>query len=386
MQRCVKLSIRNGLDRIYDTIFREFPHRAGTGMFPVGNPQEDSPVLLTGNYTETVRRLKKVLKGEDAWILVANSKGINVWCAAGGGHFTHHDVISAIITSGAEEKTTSHTLILPQLGATGIERKKITEATGWKAIWGPARLEDLPAFIKQGHMATPKQRFMRFPLWERMEMATLWGIPMVIIGFVIFSLAGGLFTGLSVSIEAAFFSYGIFAALPRLNIKGRKKWLTFAAFAVTGVIIGWAFLFPISALTSKSMILSAIGGIIEMLALSVDIAGTTPWYGSYINTFRNHAHIDLVPENCNGSADCLLVCPRNVFRLDGVKGKVDIVNGKDCIECGACIVQCPRDALRFRYDDGRIVGAATIRKTRMNMLGKRTISVSSETEKLGTVK
>lgn len=374
------MSISDTFGRIYDTIFREFPHRATTGLFRIGNPKESSPVLLTGNYTETVRRIKKVLKGEDVWLLVANSKGINVWCAAGGGHFTHHDVISAIITSGANEKLGNHTIILPQLGATGIERQRITEETGWKAIWGPARFEDLPAFLKQGHNATPFQRYMRFPIWERMEMATLWGIPMVVIGFLIFALAGGINVGISVALEAAFIAYGVFAALPRLNIKGRRKWITLAGFGALGILVGWGALLLTNFLTLVSMILTAVGGIIETFVLSVDLEGTTPWYGSYINTFRNHAHIDLVPDRCNSSGDCLLVCPRNVFKMNGKKGIVDILAGEDCIECGACIVQCPRDALRFRYDDGRVAEAKTIRKTRMNMLGRRTVSVSKDSE------
>lgn len=372
------MTLRDTLGRIYDIIFRMFPHRAETGLFQIGHPRKDSPVLLTGNFTETVRRLKRTLKGKNVWLLVANSKGINVWCAAGGGHLTHHDVISAILTSGADEKIGNHTVILPQLGATGIERQKVTEATGWKAIWGPARVEDLPAFLSKKHLATPSQRFMRFPLWERLEMATTWGVPMIVIGFIIFSLAGGLLTGLSVSIQAAFVSYGIFALLPKLYVKGNEKWITFVGFTAAELLIGWLFLYSFSALTTWSMLISGIGGIIEMSVLSMDLAGSTPWYGSYINTFKNHAHIDLVPEKCNGSGDCLLVCPRNVFRMNGRKKKVDIVSGEDCIECGACIVQCPRDALRFRYEDGRVAEAATIRKTRMNMLGKRTVPVSKE--------
>lgn len=362
----------------YDHLFREFPHRAETGLIPIGKPQRESPVIVTGNYTETVRRIKKALKGENLWLLVANSKGLNVWCAAGGGHFTHHDVISAIVTSGVSGKTENHTLILPQLGATGIERQKVTDATGWKTVWGPARLEDLPAFLKQRHLATTYQRYMRFPFWERMEMANMWGIPMIAFGFLIFSVAGGWLVGLSVSLGAAFISYGIFAALPILNIKGNRKWMVFGVFAAVGTLIGWLLLYSAGNLDPRAMFLATTGCIVEMAALSVDIAGTTPWYGSYINTFRNHAHIELLPDRCNGSAECLLVCPRSVFRMNGTKGKVDIVAGDDCIECGACIVQCPRDALRFRYDNGSVAEAVTIRKTRMNMLGRRTVSVSEE--------
>lgn len=372
------MTLKDGLGMVYDVIFREFSHRAETGLFPVGKPDKDSPVVVTGNYTETVRRMRKALKGMDLWLLIANSKGINVWCASGGGHFTHHDIISAIVTSGAQEKVENHLLILPQLGATGIEKQKVAEATGWKTIWGPASLEDLPAFLRQRHMATPDQRMVRFPLRDRMEMASMMGIPMIVIGFIIFYLLGGWHVGFAVAGGATFISYGIFAALPAFKISGRKKWISFAVFAAAGIMVGWLILYLLGSMTVKGLILSAIGGVVEMLALTMDLAGTTPWYGSYINTFRNHAHIDLVSDKCDASADCLLVCPRNVFRMNGEKRKIDIISGEDCIECGACIVQCPRDALRFRYDNGKVVEAQTIRTTRMNMLGKRTISISSE--------
>ena len=88
---------------IYDTLFRMFPHRAPTGLVRIGKPGPDSPVLVTGNFTLTVRRVVEAADGEDAWLLVANSNGINVWCAAGGGHLTHHDVISVIRTSGSAQ-------------------------------------------------------------------------------------------------------------------------------------------------------------------------------------------------------------------------------------------------------------------------------------------
>lgn len=372
------MSFKEGANRIYDIVFRGIPHRGETGLFPIGKPRKNSPVLLTGNYTETVRRVKEALRGQNVWLLAANSKGINVWCAAGGGHLTQHDVISAIVTSKASEKLSSRTLILPQLGATGIERQKVTDATGWKTVWGPARAEDLPDFLKQKHMATPKQRYMRFPFLDRMEMATLWGIPMVVIGFLVFGLIGGWLTGLAVAVAASIISYGIFAFLPRLFIKGWKRWITFSLFAVFGAAAAWSMLYLLGNLDTRSFLFAGVGTLIEVLAFSVDLAGTTPWYGSYLNTFRNHAHIDLVDDRCNGSADCIQVCPRNVLKMNGPRHKVDIALPEDCIECGACIVQCPKDALRFRYDDGRIAEASTIRNTRMNMLGRRTVPVKHE--------
>lgn len=368
----------NAFSRIYDIIFREFAHRAKTGLSPIGEPDRESPVIVTGNYTETVRRVRKALNGMNVWLLVANSKGINVWCAAGGGHLTHHDIISAIVTSKVSEKVDTRRIVLPQLSATGIERRKIEEATGWSASWGPAMVDDLPAFLEQKHNATPKQRAVRFPLSDRVEMAILWGVPMMLIGGVVFSILGGLVVGLSVAASAFLIAFGLFTTVPKWNLKGVGKWIPFTIFAAFGTLLSWAILWFFGILDYRTIAFTTFGSVLEMLSLSMDLAGTTPLYGSYINTFRNKAHIELVPERCNGSADCVTVCPREVFKMNGQKHKVDIVSGEACIDCGACIVQCPRDALRFRYENGKVVEAETIRSTRMNMLGRRTISVGEK--------
>jgi NAD-dependent dihydropyrimidine dehydrogenase PreA subunit len=374
------MTLRDSFGHLYDIVFRMLPHRDKTGLMKIGNPGRDAPVLVTGNYTETVRRLNKALKGENVWLLVANSKGINVWCAAGGGHLTHHDVISAIVTSGAEAKIDNHTLVLPQLGATGIERQKITKATGWTTIWGPARLEDLPSFLHQGQRATPRQRFMRFPLWERLEIAVMWAIPMIIIGTFLFALLGGWRVGLSVGVVVSAIVFGIFAALPWLRVTGQIRWVTFSLFALIGFASGITFLWISGGVSVRDLSLTGVAAVVAMALLSIDLAGTTPWYGSNINTFRNQAHIDLVADRCNGVSECVQVCPRNVFRMNLLKRRVEVVRPDDCIQCGACIVQCPRDALRFRYDDGRIVEPATIRRTRMNMVGRRTVQLLEKKE------
>jgi NAD-dependent dihydropyrimidine dehydrogenase PreA subunit len=374
------LTLRDSISHLYDIVFRMLPHKDKTGLMKIGNPERDSPVLLTGNYTETVRRLRKALKGENVWLLVANSKGINVWCAAGGGHLTHHDVISAVVTSRAEAKIDNHTLVLPQLGATGIERQKITEATGWTTIWGPARLEDLPSFLHQGYRVTPGQRFMRFPLWERLEIAVMWAIPMIIIGILLFALLGGWRVGLAVGVVVCALVFGIFAALPWLRVTGQLRWVTFSLCALIGFAFGSMILWISGDVSARDLSLTGAAAVAAMALLSIDLAGTTPWYGSNINTFRNRAHIDLVANRCTGVSECVQVCPRNVFRMNLLKVSVEVARPDDCIQCGACIVQCPRDALRFRYDDGRIVKPATIRRTRMNMVGRRTVQLPEKKE------
>ncbi len=155
--------------------------KVATGLYRIGNPGRGSPVLVTGNYDLTVRRLLRVLDGQtegspwpiDCWLMVANSRGINVWCAAGGGHFTAEDIIAGLKTSGLADVIDHRALILPQLCANGVDGWKIRQETGWGVHWGPIRAEDIPAYLANGRKKTEPMRHVRFPLKDRLEMTTV---------------------------------------------------------------------------------------------------------------------------------------------------------------------------------------------------------------------
>jgi len=143
------------------------------GLYRIGNPGRDAPVLVTGNFDATVRRLVKALQGLDVYLLVADSRAINVWCAAGGGHFTADRVIAAVRGSGLDELVEHRRLILPQLCANGVPGQTIEQETGWRVAWGPTRAEDIPAYLVRGGRKTPSMRLVEFPLADRLEMATV---------------------------------------------------------------------------------------------------------------------------------------------------------------------------------------------------------------------
>lgn len=358
-----------------DTVLRMLPHRTAPGLMPVGAPTRKSPVLVTGNFALTVRRLRDVLRARDLWLLVADSKGINIWCAASGGHFTHHSIVAAVRVTGLADKVDHREIILPQLCATGVERRRITEATGFSTRWGPARLEDIPAFLDRGARLHKADRFMRFPLWERLEMAAMWGVPMLVIAAPLLVFLSGWPTALAAGIAMAAMIFGLFALIPSLAIKGGRRYLTFSAFAAAASLLGVGILFAIGHAAVGPMEAVVATCLVAMGMLSVDLGGTTPWYDSDVHAFLNPVHIELVPDRCTGAAECVQVCPRDVLKMNGRGRKVEIVHPDQCIRCGACVVQCPEDALRFRADDGGVIEARTIRTTRMNLLGQRTVKV-----------
>jgi ubiquinone/menaquinone biosynthesis C-methylase UbiE len=222
--------------------------KQATGLYRIGNPDRSSPVLVTGNYELTVRRLVAALDGAvDCWLVVANSRGINVWCAAGGGHFTAEDVIAAIKTSGVTEVVDHHALILPQLCANGVDGWKIRQETHWGVHWGPVRASDISAYLNAGRKKTEAMRHVTFPLKARLEMTTVtlifYAVPLII-PFLIFWQPYALpLLGLSAAI--AYF-YGVF--LPWIPGRdGLGKGVTLAALTLTGLVIwslGWGHLSP----------------------------------------------------------------------------------------------------------------------------------------------
>jgi NAD-dependent dihydropyrimidine dehydrogenase PreA subunit len=361
-----------------DTALRMLPHATCPGLYAIGHPGRQSPVLCTGNFTLTVRRMRDALSGRDAWLLVANSRGINVWCAAGGGHLTHHDVISAIRSSGVEREIDHRTIILPQLSATGVERRRISDATGWRPLWGPARLEDLPRFLDRGSKVHESERAMRFPLWERLEFGVTWALPTAFILGVALAFAVGLAVAAVAAAAVVAAVLGMFAALPWLRVTGRLRWLTHGSFALAAFAMGAGLLFAVGDASAGALLGLGAACAVSMGVLAIDLTGTTPWYPSTINSFRNRFHVELDEARCTGAAECVQVCPREVLRMDGPRRKVAIANPEQCIRCGACIVQCPEDALRFRFADGRVVEAETVRRTRLNMLGRRSIYLAGD--------
>jgi ubiquinone/menaquinone biosynthesis C-methylase UbiE len=222
--------------------------KQATGLYRIGSPDRKSPVLVTGNYELTVRRLVSAIDGSvDCWLVVANSRGINVWCAAGGGHFTAEDVIAAIKTSGVTEVVNHHALILPQLCANGVDGWKIRKETHWGVHWGPVRASDIPAYLTAGRKKTEAVRHVAFPLKARLEMTTVTLIVyaiMLAIPFVIFWRPYAL-PLLGLTAVLAYF-YGVF--LPWIPGRdGLGKGVVLAALTLIGLVtwsLGWGHLSP----------------------------------------------------------------------------------------------------------------------------------------------
>ncbi|MBP8685386.1 MAG: hypothetical protein KBH31_00825, partial [Methanomassiliicoccales archaeon] len=111
-------------------------HRVRPGLYALGEPTRSSPVLVTANYSLSFDALRSSLPGRDAWVLVLDTGGINVWCAAGKGTFGTEELIRAIGATKLSERVDGRTLILPQLGAPGVSAQEVHGATGFKVEYG----------------------------------------------------------------------------------------------------------------------------------------------------------------------------------------------------------------------------------------------------------
>jgi len=142
-------------------------HRVEPGLYALGDPTPESSVFVTANYTLSFDALRSALAGTSGFILVLDTQGINVWCAAGKGTFGTDELIQRIETTHLSEFVTHRTLILPQLGATGVAAHLVKQRTGFKVEYGPVRASDLPAYLDLGQ-ATPEMRRVRFDLPDRL--------------------------------------------------------------------------------------------------------------------------------------------------------------------------------------------------------------------------
>jgi len=348
---------------VLQTVFRLVPWPTEPGLRRSGNPGDLSPVLVTSNYDLTVRRLVRALGGLDAWIVVAPAGGINVWCASSGGHLGTHQVVTALKTSGVAARVRHRRAILPQLSATGVQAREVSRRTGWRVHFGPVDARDLPRYLAAGGEKTDAMRRVRFGARERLEMATAWGGPAaLVLGLAAAALRPGwLAAAVVLPIVLAVAVFAVYDRLPA----PRRAWFGAGAVAFAAVLaaLGGAAPGAIGA--------AALAGAGLAALLTFDYEGSTPIEGG--SFFEERAwHVTLDLERCAGVFQCVAVCPEACFERQMEPRKAVFAHDDRCVRCGACIVQCPMDALAFEDAEGRRVEPETIRRYKLNLLGRRT--------------
>lgn len=257
----------------------------------MGNPGQDSAVLVTANYKLSFDTLRKELTFLDAWILVVDTRGINVWCAAGKALFGTREVVRCVNHSLLKKLVQHNQLILPQLAATGVSAHQVKKESGFAVLWGPVRAKDIQGFIANGRKVDGSMRQVTFSMGERIVLIpvelsqlpkpTMWLLPAIFllsgIGTGFFSLSDAFSRGLMVLTAYAAGILGGAVAAPVL-----LPWIPLRAFALKGMLTGIAAGLAVAAIFhgriiwAEALALLLITIVISSY-LAMNFTGSTPF-------------------------------------------------------------------------------------------------------------
>ncbi len=241
------------------------------GIYALGTPGAESPVLVSANYKLSFDIVRRSMHGRSAWILVIDTQGINVWCAAGKGTFGTDEIVRRVNATRLEEIVSHRTLVVPQLGAPGVAAHEVKKRCGFSVAYGPVQARDLPDFLDAGMKATPAMRQVGFGTLERfvltpvelvgMGKKSLWvALALLILGGIgpdIFSLHGALVRG-GTAILVFLTSLLAGAVLTPVLL----PWVPGRAFSVKGAIVGGA-----AALLALPFLAPSLGVLCSLAAL-----------------------------------------------------------------------------------------------------------------------
>jgi len=266
-------------------------YKVAPGLYAWGRPDSNSIVLVTSNYKLSFDTLRKEMADMNAWLLVLDTRGINVWCAAGKKNFSSEEVINQVKNTNLEKIVSHRKLILPQLSATGVSALRVKKGCGFEVIWGPVRARDIKAFLSARYQADKSMRLVTFTLPERLVLTpveiTQAAKPLLLVLLIMFILSGigpGIFSltdlwhrGLiaAVSVILGVVSGTVFtpALLP---------WVPFRAFSLKGAVTGLFFGLVLIILYFHPMnLLSSLALLLLIVTLSsylaMNFTGCTPY-------------------------------------------------------------------------------------------------------------
>jgi hypothetical protein len=222
--------------------------RIAPGLYAAGNPEADSPVLVTANYKLTFDAVRRELNGLDAWILVLETNGVNVWCAAGKGTFGTDELVRRVQATRLEEVVGHRKLVVPQLGATGVAAHEVRKKSGFSVVYGPVRAEDIKPFLAAGMKTTPEMRRVAFGTVDRlvlapMELVAMLKKPTAMVALLVFVL-GGIGPGIFSVVDSWHRGLGALGVWLTGLLAGAVAtpvllpWIPGRAFAAKGALVG----------------------------------------------------------------------------------------------------------------------------------------------------
>jgi hypothetical protein len=248
---------------------RRHRYTVSPGLYGIGSPDDSSEVLVTANYKLTFDHLRSALEGSSAWILVLDTNGVNVWCAAGKKTFSTRELVQRIQAESLEKVVTHRRVIVPQLGATGVSARQVREQSGFRVVFGPVKARDIPSFLNSGRKADRAMRQVTFSLFERLVLTPV-------------ELHGALKTA-GISALVLFVLSGIGPGVFSFQDAWERGWVSLSAL-VTGLISGAVLtplllpFIPSRKFAFKGILMGSLCGLLLVPAIlsgTGSVAGTT---------------------------------------------------------------------------------------------------------------
>lgn len=212
------------------------------GLYALGNPGPEVEVIVTGNYKMTFDIVRKELAGRNIWMLVLETNGINVWCAAGKGTFGTDEVVRRVEATGLANVVSHRRILLPILGAPGVASHEVKRRTGFQVHYATVRASDLPEYLDNGRKTTPAMHELTFSLWERLVL-----VPVeIVLSLKLMAALSLIVFGLGIALNHREFFSGL---IPVLLLWGAMlagtfatplllPWLPGPSFALKGAVAG----------------------------------------------------------------------------------------------------------------------------------------------------
>lgn len=137
------------LDRLNIYTDPQRPMTAEQGIYPINNPDENSPVLVTCNFSLTYFIVSGEIESSrvPSWLCVQDTEGLSVMTAWAAGKFSGETVGTFLNKCGIKDKVKHKTVIIPGYAA-GISGELEEELPGWTVTVGPREASQIPRFLK----------------------------------------------------------------------------------------------------------------------------------------------------------------------------------------------------------------------------------------------
>jgi acetyl-CoA decarbonylase/synthase complex subunit gamma len=242
------------------------------GLYAIGNPTADDPVVVTANYKMTYDIVRRALVGRNLWLLVLETYGINVWCAAGKGSFGTNELVQRIAATGLARIVNHRRLILPILGAPGVAAHQVTARSGFFVNYSTIRADDLPEYLDNGMQTTPAMQELTFSLRQRLVLIPveivlvlkslcIWGALLFLVATLMYGLTAGI-TALAALSGAVLTGVAVTPIL--------LPWIPARSFCVKGALTGlvWCSIFYLLANGSDWSPATTIAAFLALPAIS----------------------------------------------------------------------------------------------------------------------